>query len=106
MNLVAKEFVAARFHAQGVLFLSQFTGASRELRDALIVNPYDIDQTAEAIRFALTMEPNEQRARMERMRQTIHERNIYWWAADLVSELARLRPAREPKASPAAPQAV
>ena len=105
MNLVAKEFVAARADVQGVLILSQFTGASRELRDALIVNPYDIDQTAEAIRFALTMEPNEQRARMERMRQTIHERNIYRWAADLVSELARLRPAREPKASPAAPQA-
>ncbi|MBI2105114.1 MAG: trehalose-6-phosphate synthase, partial [Candidatus Omnitrophica bacterium] len=106
MNLVAKEFVAARADAQGVLILSQFTGASRELRDALIVNPYDIDQTAEAIRFALAMEPNEQRARMERMRQTIHERNIYRWAADLVSELARLRPAWEPKASSAAPTAV
>ena len=106
MNLVAKEFVAARADVQGVLILSQFTGASRELRDALIVNPYDIDQTAEAIRFALTMEPNEQRARMERMRQTIHERNIYRWAADLVSELARLRPelprvqpVQEPKAA-------
>ena len=92
MNLVAKEFVAARTDAQGVLILSGLTGASRELHDALIVNPYDIDQTAEAIHAALTMDEAEQRARMERMRQTIHERNIYRWAADLVSELARLRP--------------
>ena len=106
MNLVAKEFIAARTDGQGVLILSGLTGASRELHDALIVNPYDIDQTADAIHVALTMGEAEQRARMERMRQTIHERNIYRWAADLVSELARLRPAREPKVSPAAPQAV
>ena len=106
MNLVAKEFIAARADVQGVLILSQFTGASRELRDALIVNPYDIDQTAEAIRFALTMEPHEQRVRMERMRQTIHERNIYRWAADLVSELARLRPDAPRARTVQGPQAV
>jgi trehalose 6-phosphate synthase len=56
------------------------------------VNPYDVDQTAAAIHAALTMDQDEQRARMQRMRQTVHERNIYRWAADLVSELARLRP--------------
>jgi trehalose 6-phosphate synthase len=105
MNLVAKEFVAARADAHGVLILSQFTGASRELRDALIVNPYDIDQTAEAIRFALMMEPDEQRTRMERMRQMIQEHNVYRWAANLISELARLRPAQESGVSLVAPQA-
>ena len=62
MNLVAKEFVAARDDEDGVLILSQFTGASRELTDALIVNPYDIEQMADAIRLALEMPPEERRA--------------------------------------------
>jgi len=92
MNLVSKEFVAAREDERGVLILSQFTGASRELLDALIVNPYDIDQVAEAIRYAVTMEPEEQQARMGRMRQTLQEHNVYRWAANLVIALARLRP--------------
>ena len=95
MNLVAKEFVAARTDCQGVLILSHFTGASRELRDAVLINPYDIDQTAEAILFALTMGKDEQRARMERMRSTIRENNVYLWAANLVSELARITLAQE-----------
>ena len=95
MNLVAKEYVSARTDCQGVLILSHFTGASRELRDAVLINPYNIDQTADAIRFALTMDKDEQRARMERMRSTIREHNVYLWAANLVSELARLRPAQE-----------
>ena len=69
MNLVAKEFVAARQDEEGVLILSPFTGASRELRDALVVNPYDVEQLAEAIRFALEMDPEEKKARMRRMRQ-------------------------------------
>jgi trehalose-6-phosphate synthase len=99
MNLVAKEFVAARTDKQGALILSGFTGASREFQDALLVNPYDIEQTAGAIRTALTMDESEQRARMERMRRIIQERNIYRWAADLISELARFSPAREPKAA-------
>jgi trehalose 6-phosphate synthase len=105
MNLVAKEFAAARTDLQGVLILSRFTGASRELRDALLVNPYDVDQTAEAVRFALAMDEEEQRSRMERMRQTIQERNVYRWAADLVSELARLRPAQERSSALLTPQA-
>jgi trehalose 6-phosphate synthase len=91
MNLVAKEYIAAREDESGVLILSQFTGASRELRDALIVNPYDIEQMAEAIRAALEMDPGEQRARMRRMRETLKDRNIYRWAADLITTLAQMR---------------
>ena len=71
MNLVAKEFLAARRDERGVLILSQFTGAARELRDALLVNPYDIDQTAEAIRAALEMGPEEKQMRVHRMRKVI-----------------------------------
>ncbi|MGE5248011.1 MAG: trehalose-6-phosphate synthase, partial [Verrucomicrobiota bacterium] len=91
MNLVAKEFVAARDDEDGVLLLSQFTGASRELRDAVIVNPYDIEEMADAIRFSLTMAPEDRAGRMKRMRATIQEHNIYWWASRLTTELARLR---------------
>jgi trehalose 6-phosphate synthase len=91
MNLVAKEYIGAREDGSGVLILSQFTGASRELQDALIVNPYDIEQMAEAIRTALEMDPAEQKARMERMRETLKERNIYHWAAELISALAQVR---------------
>jgi len=91
MNLVAKEFLAARRDERGVLILSQFTGAARELRDALLVNPYDIDQTAEAIRAALEMEPEEKQKRMHRMRRAVKEHNIYRWAGNLVTELCELR---------------
>jgi trehalose 6-phosphate synthase len=91
MNLVAKEFVAARDDEDGVLILSQFTGASRELKDALIVNPYDIEQMADAICLALRMPPEERRDRMERMRANVHDHNIYRWAGKLIAELARLR---------------
>jgi trehalose 6-phosphate synthase len=91
MNLVAKEFLAARRDERGVLILSQFTGAARELRDALLVNPYDIDQTAEAIRVALEMEPEEKQMRVHRMRKVIREQNIYRWAGSLITELCELR---------------
>jgi alpha,alpha-trehalose-phosphate synthase [UDP-forming] len=91
MNLVAKEFLAARKDERGVLILSQFTGAARELRDALLVNPYDIDKTAEAIRAALEMEPEEKQMRVHRMRKIIRENNIYRWAGNLVTELCELR---------------
>jgi trehalose 6-phosphate synthase len=91
MNLVAKEFLAARRDGRGVLILSQFTGAARELRDALLVNPYDIDQTAEAIRAALEMEPEDRQMRVHRMRKIIREHNIYRWAGSLVTELCELR---------------
>jgi trehalose 6-phosphate synthase len=91
MNLVAKEFVMSRDDGQGVLVLSQFTGASREMADALIVNPYDIVQTAEAIKTALEMTVDEQRLRMKSMRDDLKERNIFKWASDIVGELARVR---------------
>ena len=91
MNLVAKEFLAARRDERGVLILSQFTGAARELRDALLVNPYDIDQTAEAIHAALEMEPEDKELRVRRMRKVIKEHNIYRWAGDLITELCEVR---------------
>jgi len=91
MNLVAKEFVAARDDEQGVLLLSIFTGASRELRDALIVNPYDTEQLADAIFRALEMEPGEKKARMQHMRRAVKENNVYRWAANLIGELCETR---------------
>jgi trehalose 6-phosphate synthase len=91
MNLVAKEFIAARGDEQGVLILSQFAGASHELRDAMIVNPYDTEQLAEAIHFALLMDPSERSARMHRLRRVVKEFNVYRWAADLITELSAIR---------------
>src|SRR5271157_403074 len=91
MNLVAKEFVATRRDELGVLILSCFTGAARELQDALQVNPYDIDQTAEAIRAALEMPPEEKRLRMQRMRKLVREHNVYRWAGSLIGELCEVR---------------
>lgn len=95
MNLVAKEFIASRDDDGGALVLSRFAGASRELGDALIVNPYDIDQTAEAIRYALEMEPEERRSRMKRLRSVVKENNIYRWAGNLITELTQIRPERK-----------
>jgi len=91
MNLVAKEFVAARHDDRGVLILSCFTGAANELRDALLINPYDIDQTAEAIRIALDMDPEEKELRMQHMRKTVREHNVYRWAGSLIADLCELR---------------
>jgi len=90
MNLVAKEFVSVRDDEDGALILSRFAGASHELRDALIVNPYDLAGMAEAIRTALEMSPDERRLRMLRMRHSVVEHNIYRWAGLLLSELARI----------------
>jgi trehalose-6-phosphate synthase len=97
MNLVAKEFVASRDDEQGALILSAFTGASRELCDALIVNPYDIEALADAIRSALSMDPAERAVRMQRMRRVVKEHNIYCWAASLITELAEIRIERREK---------
>lgn len=91
MNLVAKEFVAARDDEQGVLILSQFTGASRELPEALIVNPYNIDQCAAALHVALEMPKSEQRNRIRSMRGLIQEFNVYRWAGRMLLDAARLR---------------
>jgi trehalose 6-phosphate synthase len=90
MNLVAKEFVSVRDDEDGVLILSRFAGASHELRDALIVNPYDLTGMAESVRAALAMSPEERRARMIRMRHAVVDHNIYRWAGLLLSELARI----------------
>jgi trehalose 6-phosphate synthase len=90
MNLVAKEFVSVREDDDGVLILSQFTGAARELHDALLVNPYDIESMAESIHTAVVMGRAERRSRMARMRQIVREHNIYRWAGLLLSDLARL----------------
>jgi trehalose 6-phosphate synthase len=91
MNLVAKEFVAARDDEQGVLILSRFAGASRELPEALIVNPYDADQCAAALNVALTMPPDEQRDRMRLMRSIVREFNVYRWAGRMLFDAAALR---------------
>jgi len=90
MNLVAKEYVMARDQENGVLILSQFTGAARELSQALIVNPYDIEGMADALHEALEMDAQEQRTRMSRLRATIRENNVYRWAGNLVTALSRL----------------
>jgi len=100
MNLVAKEFVASRDDESGVLVLSTFTGASRELGDALLVNPYDKQQVAEAIHSALEMSLEETARRMHRMRRIVREQNIYRWAGNLLSDLCELQvEARDPRAA-------
>ena len=89
MNLVAKEFAASRFDEDGVLILSPFTGAARELTDALLVSPYATDHFAEAIQKALTMPQPERERRMRKMREVVRENNIYKWAGDIISELVK-----------------
>jgi trehalose 6-phosphate synthase len=91
MNLVAKEFVAARDDEQGVLVLSQFTGAARELTEALVVNPYDLDEASAALSAALAMSPAEQRERMRAMRSFVSEFNVYRWGGRMLVDAAKLR---------------
>ncbi len=95
MNLVAKEFVAARDDEQGVLILSNFAGASRELSEALIVNPYDTHAMSEAILRALLMPSAEQRARMRVMRDIVRIRNVHRWAGQMLLDAAQLRRRQE-----------
>jgi trehalose 6-phosphate synthase len=101
MNLVAKEFVAARDDEQGVLVLSQFAGASRELPEALIVNPYDADQCAAALQLALTMPADAQRDRMRLMRGLVREFNVYRWAGRMLMDAAAMRQRRRLRTRPA-----
>jgi len=91
MNLVAKEFIAARDDEGGALILSQFTGAARELRDAIIVNPYDVEQLAEAIRVALEMDTEERQTRMRLLRNNVMRHNVFAWAGNLITELSEIR---------------
>src|SRR5581483_9186904 len=76
---------------RGVLVLSSFTGAARELTDALVVNPYDIEEASAALDAALTMSPDEQRDRMRSMRAFVAEFNVYRWAGRMLGDAARLR---------------
>jgi alpha,alpha-trehalose-phosphate synthase [UDP-forming] len=92
MNLVAKEFVAARVDERGALLLSPFTGAAKELTQAIIQNPYAVDDLADRLREALEMGPEEQQARMRRMRETVREQNVYKWVGKLLHLAARLEP--------------
>ncbi len=94
MNLVSKEFVASREDERGVLILSRFTGAARDLQDALIVNPYDVQGTGDAIARSLEMNSAEVQDRIRRMRKATMERNIYWWAGSLIGDLCDLRLSR------------
>jgi len=90
MNLVAKEFIAARTDHRGALVLSRFTGAARELGDAILVNPYDVDGFAAALFQALSMTDEEQERRMRRLREHVTDQNIYRWAGQLLSSGAKL----------------
>ena len=91
MNLVCKEFVAARDDERGVLILSRFAGAARELTEALIVNPYHVEETANALHRALTMPEAEQRERMASMRLTVREFNVFRWAGRMLADAGRWR---------------
>ncbi|MBM2831605.1 MAG: otsA, partial [Dehalococcoidia bacterium] len=89
MNLVAKEYVSARSDGDGVLILSRFTGAARELTDALLINPWAIDEFARTIKDAVEMPPQERQRRMSKMREVVQQNNIYCWAADILSEMVK-----------------
>jgi trehalose-6-phosphate synthase len=91
MNLVCKEFVAARDDEQGVLVLSRFAGAAREMTEALIVNPYHVEETCDALHRAATMPPAEQRERMASLRMTVREFNVYRWAGRMLADAGRWR---------------
>jgi trehalose 6-phosphate synthase/phosphatase len=91
MNLVAKEFVAARDDEDGVLILSTFAGASRELAEAVLINPFDVTETAAAMEIAMRMSRDERRNRMSLMRRTVKENNVYRWAGRMLMDAARIR---------------
>lgn len=90
MNLVAKEFVSSRVDEDGVLILSRFTGAAREMDEALLINPYAIDDIAETIQAAIEMPADQRRKRMLKLRRKVQENNIYRWAADVITEMVKI----------------
>jgi trehalose 6-phosphate synthase len=90
MNLVAKEFVAARRTNDGVLILSQFAGASQELHGALIINPYDIEESSDAIQSAIEMPAETQQQKMKVMRRVIMKHNVYSWGAGILRTMASI----------------
>jgi trehalose 6-phosphate synthase len=91
MNLVAKEYVASKKDSNGVLILSRFTGAARELTDAVQINPYSIEEFSDAIKFSIDMPNEEKRKRMENMRKIVSENNVYKWAGNIITELTALK---------------
>ncbi len=91
MNLVAKEYVISNKDLDGVLVLSRFTGAARELTDAVQINPYSIEEFADAIKFAVEMPAEEKKKRMENMRKIVTENNVYRWAGNIITELTALK---------------
>jgi trehalose 6-phosphate synthase len=91
MNLVAKEFIAARSENDGVLILSRFAGASQELHGALIINPYDVEQTADSIKEALEMPKPLQGQKMKQMRRMIMGHNVYAWASNILRAMASIQ---------------
>ena len=91
MNLVAKEYVAEKRDLSGSLILSQFTGAARELTDAIMINPYSIEEFAESIKFSIEMPFEERKKRMENMRKVVTENNVYRWAGNIITEISGLR---------------
>jgi len=93
MNLVAKEYVATKSDLSGTLILSRFTGAARELKDAIQINPYSTEEFADAIKLAIDMPVTEKKKRMEKMRNIVRENNIYRWAGNIITELTALRKA-------------
>jgi trehalose 6-phosphate synthase len=90
MNLVAKEFIASRFDESGVLLLSRFTGAAEELTGSIQINPYATDTFAEAIKTAIELPLEEKKKRMQRLREHVHEHNVYNWGQSIVNELIKL----------------
>ena len=91
MNLVAKEYVAQKRDGSGSLILSQFTGAARELKDAILINPYSIEEFADSILLALEMPEDQKRRRMNNMRKIVADNNVYRWAANIITELTAIR---------------
>jgi trehalose 6-phosphate synthase len=91
MNLVAKEYVAWKSDLNGALILSSFTGAVRELTGAVQINPYSIEEFADAIKYAIEMPVDEKRKRMQEMRNVVKENNVYRWAANIITELTALK---------------
>jgi trehalose 6-phosphate synthase len=89
MNLVAKEFLSSRSDEKGMLVLSRFTGAARELTDAVLINPYDREETSDSIFKALTMSDEERKKRIVKMRQIIQQNNVFRWAGKIISELLK-----------------
>ena len=98
MNLVAKEFVAAREDLKGVLVLSELAGAAQELRDAVIINPYDVEGFADALEYAIEMSQMERSRRMRALRRVVAGRNVFGWASDILEGLERLEPTVRPSA--------